>query len=53
MKLTKARLHKVLKTHCQTRKKMKPNKKLLTHTNTVCNRVRQFNLRNNTIKNHF
>ena len=52
MKLTKARLYKALKTNNQTRKKMKNNKKILTHTNTICNRIsRQFNLRHNTVKN--
>ncbi len=52
MKLTKARLYKALKTNNQTRKRSKPNKKLLTHTNTIYNRNnRQFNLRHNTVKN--
>ena len=50
MKLTKARLYKALKANNQTRKKMKTNKRLLTHTNTIKNN-RQFNLRHNTIKN--
>jgi hypothetical protein len=50
MKLTKARLYKALKTNNQTRKRIKTNKKMLTHTNTIRN-LRQFNLRHNTIKN--
>ncbi len=52
MKLTKARLYKAIKANNQTRKKTKPNKKLLTHANTICNRSnKQFNLRHNTVKN--
>ena len=52
MNMTKARLYKAFKSNNQTRKKTKANKKLLTHANTICNRVnRQFNLRHNTVKN--
>ena len=52
MKLTKARLYKAIKSNNQTRKWSKPNKKMLTHTNTICNRNnKQFNLRHNTVKN--
>lgn len=52
MKLTKARLYKAIKSNNQTRKRSKPNKKMLTHTNTICNRNnKQFNLRHNTVKN--
>ena len=52
MNMTKARLYKAFKSNNQTRKKTKANKKLLTHANTICNRVnRQFNLRHNTFKN--
>ena len=52
MKLTKARLYKALKSNNQTRKRIKPCKRLLTHTNTIYNRNnRQFNLRHNTVKN--
>ena len=52
MKLTKARLYKAIKTNNQTRKKIKHNKKMLTHTNTIYNHTsRQFNLRHNTVKN--
>ncbi len=53
MNLTKARLQKIWSTNNQTRKKFKLNKKVLTHTNTICNRnrIKQFNLKHNTIKN--
>jgi hypothetical protein len=53
MNLTKARLQKMWKINNQTRKKFKSNKRVLTHTNTICNsnRIKQFNLKNNTIKN--
>ena len=50
MNFTKARLQKIWNTKNQTRKKLKVNKKCLTHTNTNRNR-RQFNLRQSTIKN--
>jgi uncharacterized protein YkuJ len=50
MKLTKARLQKIINTNNkQTRKKFKQNSKVLHHTNTSRNR-KQFNLRNNTLK---
>ncbi len=53
MNLTKARLQKIWNTHNQTRKKLKSNKKVLRHTNTICNhnRSKQFNLKHGTIKN--
>ena len=53
MNLTKARLQKIWSTNNQTRKKLKLNKKVLTHTNTIYNRnrIKQFNLKHNTIKN--
>ena len=53
MNLTKARLQKMWNINNQTRKKFKSNKKVLTHTNTIGNRnrIRQFNLKHNTIKN--
>jgi hypothetical protein len=61
MNMTKARLNKALKTNNQTRKKFKViksdreqqaiNKKKLLHTNSIKNHNKQFNLRNNTIKN--
>ncbi len=51
MNLTKARLQKIWNIHNQTRKKFKLNKKVLTHTNTFCNRSKQFNLKHGTIKN--
>lgn len=53
MNLTKARLQKMWKINNQTRKKFKSNKRVLTHTNTICNsnRIKQFNLKHNTIKN--
>jgi hypothetical protein len=61
MNMTKARLYKALKTNNQTRKKFKLarsdkeqyaiNKKKLLHTNSIKNHNKQFNLRNNTIKN--
>jgi hypothetical protein len=59
MNMTKARLHKVLKTNNQTRKattrdktiiKVK-NKRKLLHTNSIKHHNKQFNLRRNTIKN--
>jgi hypothetical protein len=51
MKLTKARLQKIINTNNkQTRKKFKKNVQLLHHTNTFRNK-KQFNLRNNTLKN--
>ena len=49
MKLTKARLSKILLKDKQTRKKYK-SKTLFTHTNTYKNRTRHNN-RNMTIKN--
>ena len=53
MNLTKARLQKIWNTNNQTRKKFNSNKKVLTHTNTIYNRkrIKQFNLKHNTIKN--
>jgi hypothetical protein len=53
MNLTKARLQKIWSINNQTRKKFKTNKKVLIHTNTICNRnrIKQFNLKHNTIKN--
>ena len=53
MKLTKARLQKVInnKFGKQTRKKFKKQLKLLNHNNTVRNK-KDFNLRNKTIR-HF
>lgn len=53
MKLTKARLQKVInnKFGKQTRKKFKKQLKLLNHNNTVRNK-KDFNLRNRTIR-HF
>jgi hypothetical protein len=53
MKLTKARLQKIWNINNQTRKKFKTNKKVLTHMNTICkhSRIKQFNLKHNTIKN--
>ena len=52
MKLTKARLYKAIKSNNQTKKRSKPYKRLLTHTNTIYNHNhRQFNLRHNTVKN--
>ena len=61
MNMTKARLNKALKTNNQSRKKFKViksdreqqaiNKKKLLHTNSIKNHNKQFNLRNNTIKN--
>jgi hypothetical protein len=51
MKLTKVRLQKIINnTNKQTRKKYKKHLKTLDHTNTCRNR-KQFNLRNNTLKN--
>ena len=51
MKLTKARLQKIITNtnNKQTRKKFKKNIKVLTHSNTTRNR-KQFNLINRTIK---
>ena len=66
MNITKARLYKALKTNNQTRKRFKIRseatrsdkepqglkiKKKLLHTNSIKNHNKQFNLRNNTIKN--
>ena len=49
MKLSKARLQKTINnTNKQTRKKLKKEKKVLNHTNTVCykkHNTKQFNLR--------
>jgi uncharacterized protein YkuJ len=51
MKLTKARLIKIINTNNkQTRKKFKKNVKVLNHVNTVRNK-KQFNLRNTTVRN--
>lgn len=50
MRLTKHRLQKIISNSGnQTRKKYKKNIKILNHTNTA-RRKRQFNLRNNTLK---
>ena len=51
--MTKARLQKIWNIKNQTRKNLKPTKKMLTHTNTIYNRnrIKQFNLKHNTIKN--
>ena len=50
MKLTKARLQKIIDTSGnQTRKKYKKRVKTFNHTNTVGNK-KQFNLKNNTLK---
>jgi hypothetical protein len=51
MKLTKARLQKIINNNNkQTRKKFKKHIKTLNHTNTV-NHRKQFNLLNRSIKN--
>ncbi len=52
MKLTKARLQKIItnKNGNQTKKKYKKNLKLLHHTNTVRNK-KEFNLLNRSIRN--
>ena len=55
MKLTKARLQKTINnTNKQTRKNFKKGKKVLNHTNSICNNkhnTKQFNLRNRTLRN--
>ena len=51
MKLTKVRLQKIINNNGkQTRKKYRKTYKILKHTNTERNK-KQFNLRNNTLKN--
>jgi hypothetical protein len=52
MKLTKARLQKIINNSnkTQTRKRLKQNTVKLVHSNTNKNR-KQINLKNNTIKN--
>ena len=49
MKLTKARLQKIMNSSKQTRKKFK-KVKMLTHNQTIHNK-KIFNLRNTTLKN--
>jgi hypothetical protein len=50
MKLTKARLHKIINNNGkQTRKKYKRTSRILKHTNTARYK-KQFNLRNTTLK---
>jgi hypothetical protein len=49
MKLTKARLQKIINNHGkQTRKKYKNTNRILKHTNTFRNK-KQFNLHNKTL----
>ena len=51
MKLTKARLQKIINNNGkQTRKKYKNTSSILKHTNTFRHK-KQFNLRNTTLKN--
>lgn len=50
MKLTKVRLQRIINNNNkQTKKKLKRNIKVLTHTNTIRNK-KQFNLLNRTIR---
>jgi len=52
MKLTKARLQKIINTtNKQTRRKNKKNIKPFNHSNTIRNN-KQFNLHHNTIKRY-
>lgn len=53
MKLTKARLEKIIRENGkQTRKKYNKNKNILKHTNTARHK-KQFNLRNTTLRSTF